>query len=122
MGIAVRTGSPLSLNLAEPVWKQLVGLQLSPSDLAEVDRDYLPGLLCLRDDPALAALELPFSTPSAAGHEVPLSGTYRRVTDANKTEYIRAALNYRCVLRENLHDCRVVVRMLDRDFRHGCSN
>ncbi|XP_043204412.1 E3 ubiquitin-protein ligase HERC2-like [Amphibalanus amphitrite] len=95
MGIAVRTGSPLSLNLAEPVWKQLVGLQLSPSDLAEVDRDYLPGLLCLRDDPALASLELPFSTPSAAGHEVLLSGTYRRVTDDNKTEYIRAALNYR---------------------------
>ena len=24
MGIAIRTGSPLSLNLAEPVWKQLV--------------------------------------------------------------------------------------------------
>ena len=95
MGIAIRTGSPLSLTLAEPVWKQLVGLQLTPSDLAEVDRDYLPGLLCLRDDPALTALELPFSTPSAAGHEVPLSANYRRVTEQNKTEYIRAAMNYR---------------------------
>ena len=95
MGIAIRTGSPLSLNLAEPVWKQLVGLQLTPSDLAEVDRDYLPGLLCLREDPALTALELPFCTPSAAGHEVPLSGTHSRVTEQNKTEYIRAAMNYR---------------------------
>ena len=79
MGVAARTGSPLSLSLAVPVWKQLAGLQLTPSDMTEVDRDYLTGLLCLRDGPALAALELPFSTPSAAGHEVLLSGTYRRV-------------------------------------------
>ena len=43
MGIAIRTGSPLSLSLAEPVWKQLAGMPLTVADLAEVDRDYLPG-------------------------------------------------------------------------------
>ena len=43
MGIAIRTGSPLSLSLAEPVWKQLSGMPLSATDLTEVDRDYLPG-------------------------------------------------------------------------------
>lgn len=43
MGIAIRTGSPLSLNLAEPVWKQLAGMPLSPADLTEIDRDYVPG-------------------------------------------------------------------------------
>lgn len=43
MGIAIRTGSPLSLNLAEPVWKQLAGMYLTPADLTEVDRDYVPG-------------------------------------------------------------------------------
>lgn len=43
MGIAIRTGSPLSLNLAEPVWKQLAGMPLSTMDIGEVDRDYLPG-------------------------------------------------------------------------------
>jgi hypothetical protein len=43
MGIAIRTGSPLSLNLAEPVWKQLAGMTLTPADLTEVDRDYVPG-------------------------------------------------------------------------------
>jgi hypothetical protein len=43
MGIAIRTGSPLSLNLAEPVWKQLAGMSLSSMDISEVDRDYLPG-------------------------------------------------------------------------------
>lgn len=45
MGIAIRTGSPLSLNLAEPVWKQLAGMALTPADLTEVDRDYVPGTL-----------------------------------------------------------------------------
>jgi E3 ubiquitin-protein ligase HERC2 len=45
MGIAIRTGSPLSLNLAEPVWKQLAGMALTPADLTEVDRDYVPGML-----------------------------------------------------------------------------
>lgn len=44
MGIAIRTGSPLSLNLAEPMWKQLAGMMLTPADLTEVDRDYVPGL------------------------------------------------------------------------------
>lgn len=36
MGIAIRTGSPLSLNLAEPVWKQLAGMVLTPADITEV--------------------------------------------------------------------------------------
>ncbi|XP_064088193.1 E3 ubiquitin-protein ligase HERC2-like [Macrobrachium nipponense] len=36
MGIAIRTGSPLSLNLAEPVWKQLAGMALTPADITEV--------------------------------------------------------------------------------------
>ncbi len=43
----------------------------------QVDKDYLPGLMCIRDmeaDPAaFASMDMPFSTPSAAGHEVPLS-------------------------------------------------
>lgn len=43
LGIAIRTGSPLSLSLAEPVWKQLAGEQLNVSDLTEIDKDYVPG-------------------------------------------------------------------------------
>lgn len=43
LGIAVRTGSPLNLNLAEPVWKQLAGMKLSLTDLNEIDKDYVPG-------------------------------------------------------------------------------
>lgn len=43
LGIAVRTGSPLNLNLAEPAWKQLAGMKLSVTDLNEIDKDYVPG-------------------------------------------------------------------------------
>lgn len=99
MGIAVRTGSPLNLNLAEPVWRQLTGEPLRPADLTEVDRDYVASLICIRDmdnDPKLfEALDLPFTTPSAKGHEVPMSTRYTRLTAANKKEYVRLALHYR---------------------------
>ncbi|XP_012287916.1 E3 ubiquitin-protein ligase HERC2 [Orussus abietinus] len=99
MGVAIRTGSPLSLNLAEPVWKQIAGISLTPGDLTEVDRDYVPGLLCIRDmDPdekVFQSLEMPFSTPSAVGHDVPLSNRYRKITPENRHEYVRLALNYR---------------------------
>lgn len=99
MGIAVRTGSPLSLNLAEPVWRQLTGEALRPSDLTEVDRDYITSLICIRDmddDPKVfQALHLPFSTPSARGHDCQLSTRYAKITPSNKQEYVRLALNYR---------------------------
>lgn len=80
MGIAVRTGSPLSLNLAEPVWRQLTGEVLRPSDLTEVDRDYITSLICIRDmeddQKVFHSLDLPFSTPSAKGHDCQLSTRY----------------------------------------------
>ncbi|XP_070553640.1 E3 ubiquitin-protein ligase HERC2-like isoform X2 [Ptychodera flava] len=100
MGIAIRTGSPLSLNLAEPVWKQLAGMPLTVADLTEVDKDYVPGLMCIRDmEPSVfSEMEMPFSTPSASGQEVQLSSKYSRITLENRNEYVRAALNYR--LRE----------------------
>lgn len=41
LGIAIRTGSPLSLNLAEPVWKQLAGMNLTIADLSEVSMKFL---------------------------------------------------------------------------------
>lgn len=77
MGIAIRSGSPLSLSLAEPMWKLLAGSSLTLADITEVDKDYMPGLLCIRnmepDPKAFAAMDMSFSTPSAAGHEVQLS-------------------------------------------------
>ncbi|XP_025832237.1 E3 ubiquitin-protein ligase HERC2 [Agrilus planipennis] len=99
MGIAIRTGSPLSLSLAEPVWKQLAGMELTPGDLTEVDRDYVPGLLCIRDmgpdERMFQNLEMPFSTPSSSGVDVPLSTRYKRITYENRLEYVKLALNFR---------------------------
>ncbi|CAH1964040.1 unnamed protein product [Acanthoscelides obtectus] len=99
MGIAIRTGSPLSLSLAEPVWKQLSGMELTPADLTEIDREYVPGLLCIRDaapeEQLFQNLEMPFSTPSASGIDVPLSTRYKRITYENRVEYVRLALNFR---------------------------
>ena len=103
MGVAIRTGSPHSLNLAEPMWKQLAGVVLTPADITEVDRDYVPGLMCIRDmdgDKAFAAMDMAFSTPSAAGHEVHLSNRFRRVTVDNRAEYV-------CEAGPALHTARV---------------
>lgn len=75
-------------SLAEPVWRQIAGETLRPSDLTEVDRDYVASLLCIRDmeddQKVFQTLELPFSTPSAKGHEVPLSTRYNRTSLSSK--------------------------------------
>jgi hypothetical protein len=48
------------------------------------------------DDPKIfQTMELPFSTPSAKGHEVFLSTKYTQITPENRQEYVKLALNYR---------------------------
>ena len=53
--------------------------------------------MCIRDmEPdAFAQMEMPFSTPSATGQDIPLSSKHTRITLDNRNEYVRAALNYR---------------------------
>lgn len=96
-GIAIRTGSPLSINLAEPLWKQLAGMPLTIGDLTEVDKDFVPGLMCIKemDDAELQRADMPFSIPSSNGQEIQLSNKYTKITPENKSEYIRLAMNYR---------------------------
>ncbi len=36
MGLAIRSGSPLGLSIAEPMWKLLAGSRLTPGDITEV--------------------------------------------------------------------------------------
>ncbi|AWP11407.1 putative E3 ubiquitin-protein ligase HERC2-like [Scophthalmus maximus] len=99
LGIAIRTGSPLSLNLAEPVWKQLAGMNLTIADLSEVDKDFIPGLMFIRDNEATAeefeAMTLPFTVPNASGQDIQLSSKYSHITLENRAEYVRLAINYR---------------------------
>ncbi|KAK3100706.1 hypothetical protein FSP39_024049, partial [Pinctada imbricata] len=96
-GIAIRTGSPLSINIAEPVWKQLAGMPLNIPDLSEVDKDFIPGLMCIKEmsDEDLRSADMPFSVPSSSGQEVNLTSKYSKITPENKAEYIKIAMNYR---------------------------
>ncbi|XP_041055229.1 E3 ubiquitin-protein ligase HERC2 isoform X4 [Carcharodon carcharias] len=99
LGIAIRTGSPLSLNLAEPVWKQLAGMNLTIADLSEVDKDFIPGLMYIRDNEATAeefeAMALPFTVPNASGQDIQLSSKHSHIVLENRAEYVRLAINYR---------------------------
>jgi E3 ubiquitin-protein ligase HERC1 len=38
LGVAMRTKKPLDLHLAQPMWKLLAGMNLTPDDLEEVNR------------------------------------------------------------------------------------
>ncbi|XP_041128227.1 E3 ubiquitin-protein ligase HERC2-like isoform X2 [Polyodon spathula] len=102
LGIAIRTGSPLSLSLAEPVWKQLAGMSLTIADLSEVDKDFIPGLMYIRDNEATAeefeAMTLPFTVPNSSGQDIQLSSKHSHITLGNRGEYVRLAIHYR--LRE----------------------
>ncbi|KAK6172413.1 hypothetical protein SNE40_016067 [Patella caerulea] len=97
IAIAIRSGSPLSLNIAESVWKQLASMPLNITDLTELDKDFVPGLICIKemDDEALKQADMPFSVPSASSQEIQLSSKYTRITPDNKAEYIKLAMNYR---------------------------
>ncbi|MGH0142689.1 UNVERIFIED_CONTAM: hypothetical protein FKN15_076572 [Acipenser sinensis] len=142
LGIAIRTGSPLSLSLAEPVWKQLAGMSLTIADLKaavhtsasetataetrkhcsrftvfpsrssvhivvsnsrnqetlqqihcipkQVDKDFIPGLMYIRDNEATAeefeAMTLPFTVPNSSGQDVQLSSKHSHITLGNRGE------------------------------------
>lgn len=108
-GVAIRCGSPLSLRIAESIWKLLVGQTLNLEDLQDLDRgfvtkqSYLTSLhndnfttsenACEHDE--VAALELPFTVRSASGEDVSLSQMHTIITRENKKEYLKLALNYR---------------------------
>ena len=94
MGIAARTGSPINLILAPPVWKQLVGLPLSISDLSEVDSDYVQGLLYVRDNPE-SFIGIDFMAPNSNGYHVHLHPTWTHVSLDNHQEYFKLSLYMR---------------------------
>lgn len=96
LGIAVRSGSPIDINLAPPVWKQLCGMTLTISDLSEIDTDYIQGLLLMRDNiEEFASAEMEFTAPSAGGVNVRLHPFWTLVTAGNCHEYVRLALHMR---------------------------
>ena len=94
LGIAIRTGSPINLSLAPPIWKLLVGLQLSLDDLSEIDSDYVQGLLYIRDNPK-DFVGIEFTAPSSTGLEVRLHHSWTHLSLENSQEYIRLSTQLR---------------------------
>ncbi|XP_048583459.1 probable E3 ubiquitin-protein ligase HERC1 isoform X5 [Nematostella vectensis] len=105
-GVAVRTKKPLDLHLAPLVWKQLVGIPLTPDDIEEVDLLYMQSLRGIRDihesgvDETTFAEIIPietFETQSADGRFVPMvpSGHNIHLTFSNRSEYVEQALKFR---------------------------
>ena len=94
IGIAVRTGSPINLVLAPPVWKQLVGLPLTLDDLSEIDSDYVQGLLYIRDNPE-SFVGIEFSAPNSTGEVVHLHHAWTQLTKENSHEYVQLSTQFR---------------------------
>lgn len=67
----------------------------------KVDKDFIPGLMYIRDNEATSeefeAMSLPFTVPSASGQDIQLSSKYTHITLDNRAEYVRLAINYRFV-------------------------
>ena len=68
----------------------------------KVDKDFIRGLMYIRDNEATSeefeAMSLPFTVPSASGQDIQLSSKYTHITLDNRAEYVRLAINYRCVV------------------------
>lgn len=66
---------------------------------SQVDKDFIPGLMYIRDNEATAeefeAMTLPFTVPNASGQDIQLSSKYSHITLENRAEYVRLAINYR---------------------------
>lgn len=65
----------------------------------QVDKDFIPSLMYIRDNEATAeefeAMTLPFTVPNASGQDIQLSSKYSHITLENRAEYVRLAINYR---------------------------
>ena len=72
----------------------------------QVDKDFIPGLMYIRDMEASASevetMAMPFAVPSASGQDVPLSSRHSHITLDNRDEFVRLAINYRFVLLRSM--------------------
>ena len=99
MGMAIRTGTLLALDLAPLTWKQLVGEAVTRRDLAAVDEAFVNFLRFLKECPA-DTLEGPtrsifehFVVQLSDKSRLPLvkGGEQRELTVANRGEFIALA-------------------------------
>lgn len=100
LGIAIRTGEAIDLNLAPPMWKLIAGLALTQADVEEMDVAFVRTLRWWRssdapqDDAAFAALDLSAQTPTASGRLVSLLQE-PTVTRHTCEQFVTSSLQYR---------------------------
>jgi E3 ubiquitin-protein ligase HERC2 len=111
LGIAIRSGAPVNLLLAPPMWKRISGQPLSLEDLSEIDADYVQGLVFIRENPE-AFVGIEFSTPSSSGTDISLHPSKSHVTLSNYQEYVRLAIHMR------LHEFDEQISMIREGMSH----
>ncbi|EDQ92018.1 uncharacterized protein MONBRDRAFT_55, partial [Monosiga brevicollis MX1] len=97
IGIAIRTSSPITLQLAPCVWRLIAGLNLTIGDLKEVAANYVATLEFITVSPAdvFEQCDFPTTTPSSlegVDYQV-VPGA--RLTLARRDEYVRRSLELR---------------------------
>ncbi|KDO27055.1 hypothetical protein SPRG_07766 [Saprolegnia parasitica CBS 223.65] len=96
IGMAVRHGLQMGLDVPSVVWRPLVGLPLHVAHLREIDVVAANMLEQVQDD-ALKGEPLVFTTHLSDGTEVPLlpDGDARLVDSSNRAEYVELSLRKR---------------------------
>ncbi|XP_076031800.1 LOW QUALITY PROTEIN: putative E3 ubiquitin-protein ligase HERC1 [Oratosquilla oratoria] len=105
-GVAMRTKKPLALPLAPLVWKLIAGINPVPSDLEEVDTQYMQSLRAIHDIHLAGVTEetfhevIPlesFECVSVTGGRVPVVPGGRAVPliFSNRQEYVSRTIQYR---------------------------
>ena len=116
LGIGIRTGSTLPINLAPFIWKQLIGQTVTLQDVAAVDAtfvEFTTQIRCIEaegvdesswDD----SMDLTFVCQSSDGREVELipNGRQVRVSFGRRAEFCDLAEQYR--LQELRRQCALV--------------
>lgn len=101
IGASIRTGEPIDLKLAPPMWKLLVGQSLAMGDIDEIDHDYIPGLEwwsgpnAPSDEESFAVFDFPCTTQSASGKPITVLPNQPRITKQNRDAFLDKALHMR---------------------------
>ena len=123
IGLSVRSGILMSLNLPAFVWKQLTDEELNVDDLNEIDQMTVTVMNDLKsidtqksEEDFLLEYELNFTTILSNGEEVELvtGGKTKRVNFSNMKEYVKKSITAR--LQESRVQIKHIKKGIDATF------